>query len=164
MGNRVAATREERGTVRVEVGIDFGHRAGAVVGADAGKGGHARQDHGPRAGGMQMSRLHTSARAPAPASRITVGLPWPRHSRYSFRPPISIRPEKSPVATGEVATCAAVACDAGPAGRMPTRKRTSVKVTGWRSMMFSLEPILADGPEACRFAVATRKFRVRQSA
>jgi hypothetical protein len=70
-----------------------------------------------------------------------VGLPWPRHSRYSFRPPISTRPEKSPVATGEaaakVAPCAAVACHAGPAGRMPTRKRTNTEVKGWRSMMFS---------------------------
>src|SRR6516165_12450328 len=39
--------------MRVEVGIDLADRAGAVVGADAREGGHARQDHGPRAGLMQ---------------------------------------------------------------------------------------------------------------
>src|SRR6516164_10494170 len=36
----------------------------------------------------------------------------------------------------------------GPTRRMPTRKRTSTEITGWRSMMFSLEPILADGPRS----------------
>jgi hypothetical protein len=40
--------------MRVKVRIDIAHRARAVVGTDARKGGHARQDHGPRAGGMQI--------------------------------------------------------------------------------------------------------------
>src|SRR5215203_2323819 len=48
--------------------------------------------------GCCRSRLQTSARPPAPDSRITVGLPSPRHSRYRFRPPMSTRPEKSPLA------------------------------------------------------------------
>src|SRR5215211_4502436 len=48
--------------------------------------------------GSSRSRLQTSARPPAPDSRITVGLPSPRHSRYRFRPPMSTRPEKSPLA------------------------------------------------------------------
>jgi hypothetical protein len=52
LANRVAATGEEQGTMRVEVGIDLANRARAVVGADARKGGHARQDHDPRAGGI----------------------------------------------------------------------------------------------------------------
>src|SRR5687767_6676748 len=46
--------------------------------------------------GSSRSRLQTSARPPAPDSRITVGLPSPGHSRYRFRPPMSTRPEKSP--------------------------------------------------------------------
>ena len=42
------------GPVRVEVGIDLANRARAVVGTDALKSGHAREDHGPRASGMQI--------------------------------------------------------------------------------------------------------------
>jgi hypothetical protein len=109
--------------------------------------------------GCRLSRLHTSARPPAPDSKITVGLPWPRHSRYSFRPPISTRPEKSPGAAGEeaakAAPCAAMARDVGPAGRMPARKRTNAAITGWRSMMFSLGFGAHSGPsgvDLCRRA------------
>jgi hypothetical protein len=54
LGNRVTAPRVEQGTVRVEVGIDLANRARSVVGADMRKGGHARQDHGPGAGGMKI--------------------------------------------------------------------------------------------------------------
>src|SRR3954469_22127664 len=39
---------------------------------------------------------------PAPSSSTTVGLPVPRHSRYSRRPPMSTRPAKSPCVGGAV--------------------------------------------------------------
>ena len=61
-----------------------------------------------------------------------MGLPWPRHSRYSDRPPMSTRPEKFPVTAGDAAPFGA-----GPS-TVPTMASavamTNAKFRGRRSM------------------------------
>ena len=80
-------------------------RARAVVGTDPSEGGHPGSTAVCSEPGGRPTVSQVSASLPAPASRITVGLPWPRHSSQSRRPPpMSTRPAKSPLAAmGEAA-------------------------------------------------------------